>query len=432
MNPRLVLASAALLSAGIFVTRSQGPAPQTAAAPSPARPAPTDAPLEPFRKRLLDVAFDSVTRLPLVPHVKERSRLQEEVVTAALALDQSATALADLEQIDNWRRGSAYAALALHGLEHGQGEAVRPWLERALTIADQLATRLAADDADQELEDDAIESPQDWQRDRIRVQIAKALLVHGETERAGELAAGLADSEAGELDVYRARLTDEAGLEARLAALDALVTGASLERARHALEACAELYVRFHGDPERRVRVEQVLLVSGAKLPPDIQVDVLARCADAALQRADMAGARGLIDAARARLDGVTLTPESEIPLRACLAALRHRAGDAAGARAEFELALERYEQQRATIADVFRAETLVPLAEAATTLDGRERARALYGRALEEAALNPNARPRAEDLAGTCLSLARLGLEPDAELWRRIYRLHDQLGAPW
>lgn len=432
MNLRLVLASTALLSAGVLVGRSPHSAPQATAAPSATQPAPVDAPLEPFRKRLLGVAFDSVTRLPLEPHVKERSRLQEEVVVAALALDQAAMALVCLEQIENWRQGSAYAALALHGLEHGQGERVRPWLERARAIADELAARLAADDADQELEDGAIESPQDWQCDRIRVQIAKALLVHGEAERAAELAAGLVDSEAGALDVYRARLADAAGLEAQLATLDALVTSASLERARHALEACAELYARFHGEPERRARIEQVLLVSGAKLPPDIQADVLARCAEAALAHDDPAGARTLVDAARARLQGAKWAPEHEIVLRARLVGLRQRTGDAEAARAELSALSSLYEEQRASIADVFRAETLVPLAEATLALGERARALALYGRALDEAALNPNARPRAEDLAGTCLSLARLGLEPDAELWRRIYRLHDQLAAPW
>jgi len=81
---------------------------------------------------------------------------------------------------------------------------------------------------------------------------------------------------------------------------------------------------------------------------------------------------------------------------------------------------------------DIYRAETLCPLAEAYRTLGDAASALAVYKRAVEEATVNPNSRPRAEDLSAICCSLAKHEVEPDLELWARLTKVHDGLGEPW
>lgn len=447
-SPRLILLSAAcalaasglvfLLTSGAEVQagdepRGAAPAELSAPAQTPsASAAPAvvipDAALATYQRRLLEVAFRTASKFPLHPHVKDRSRLQEEVVTACLGLDQPATALDFLQQIANWRKGSAYAELALYGLEHGIGQQVRPWLESARTIADQLALSIL-----QELEDDGVESPQDWHHDVIRAKIAQALLWNGEDARAAEIEAGLVDSESGRVDAMRAQLADESDFDAQLTELDTLVKGANLDHARHAVEACVRLFDRFYADVERRGRVQEALVTSGAKLPPDIHIEALARAAECALAHDDKLKARELVEAAQKRLDGAQCwLPEHQVPLMARLVGLRQRAGDGEGAALQVAAALSLFEAKREEVVDIYRADMLLPLAEAYHALGDDGRARELYRRALEEAVHNPNSRPRAEDLTAACLSMAENGVEPDEELWRRIFRTHDQLGAPW
>ena len=56
----------------------------------------------------------------------------------------------------------------------------------------------------------------------------------------------------------------------------------------------------------------------------------------------------------------------------------------------------------------------------------------AAYRRAVEDGAENPNARQRAEDLVATCRSMSLHAIEPDADLWARMFQIHDGLGDPW
>jgi hypothetical protein len=115
--------------------------------------------------------------------------------------------------------------------------------------------------------------------------------------------------------------------------------------------------------------------------------------------------------------------PEDEIRQRALLAALSHRAGDAAPARAQADAALGLFEVARVRIVDVDRVAALIPLAQAYETMGDPAAARAVYATAAAEAVVNPNSRPRAMDLAAICSSMAQGRTEPDgtvAEAARR------------
>jgi hypothetical protein len=61
-----------------------------------------------------------------------------------------------------------------------------------------------------------------------------------------------------------------------------------------------------------------------------------------------------------------------------------------------------------------------------------RAKALTIYKRGVDESLVNPNARPRVEDLVATCLSLAQNGVEPDAELNAQLEKVSKGLGAPW
>jgi tetratricopeptide (TPR) repeat protein len=114
------------------------------------------------------------------------------------------------------------------------------------------------------------------------------------------------------------------------------------------------------------------------------------------------------------------------------LAALRFRAGQIEKAQEQADKALELFESKRDRIVNIYRAESLQPLAEAYSMMSNTPRALAVYELAVTEGVANPNSRPRAEDLSATCCSMALHAVEPGAELWERIRTIHEGLGDPW
>jgi len=167
-------------------------------------------------------------------------------------------------------------------------------------------------------------------------------------------------------------------------------------------------------------------------VPPMVRIDILAEMADVAIEHGDGATALVHVRAARELLDGTPWQPRHEIPLAAKLIGLRHRAGDVERAREEAAAALALYAKVREETHETRRAAMLRPLAEAAMAMGDHERAVELYALAVEEGARNPNARPRANDLTATCLSMAVHEVQPPEELWKRMVEIFDGLTDPW
>ena len=101
---------------------------------------PQDKPLAAYQNELFDLAFETATMIPIVPHIKDRSKAQEAAVTLCFKLDQPQRALRYIEKIGNWRRGSGYADYAFYCAQHGVTNEVQHYLdfaEQIATIADQ-------------------------------------------------------------------------------------------------------------------------------------------------------------------------------------------------------------------------------------------------------------------------------------------------------
>ena len=378
---------------------------------------PADAAIAPFQGELLDLAFKTASAMPVDPHIKNRSRAQESVVEACLALDQPRRALRYIEKIEDWRRGAAYADLAFHCAEKGESGAVQPWLDFASRIADESGKDPNA---------------QAWRRDRIRVKVARTHALLGQAREAEAFEAGVADSEAGKVDAVRVMQLDATGLDDQIQGLDGIVANGSFDRIQSALATYARLFDRFFGDAERRARIEECVTASYKRLPALTRIESRMEMAAVALEHGDRAKALELVEDGRRTLEGGRWLLEQEVPLRARLARLRHRAGDEEGARHEAGAARAMFEARREKIVDIYRAGALRPLAEAYQAMGDAEAARAVYGKVLEEGALNPNSRPRAEDLSATFCSMATNGVDPGTALRARMLQLHEGLGPPW
>jgi tetratricopeptide (TPR) repeat protein len=153
---------------------------------------------------------------------------------------------------------------------------------------------------------------------------------------------------------------------------------------------------------------------------------------DFSLAHEDKAKALELVNEAGKMIDSASWQPRFLIPLKARLSALRFRAGDEIPAQAQMQDALDFFFTNQEKIVNIDKAQLLRSLAEAYQAMGDNAAALDIYKRAIEAGVENPNSRPRAEDLAATCCSMALHMVEPDMKLLNRIREIHDGLNDPW
>jgi tetratricopeptide (TPR) repeat protein len=370
----------------------------------------TDKPIAAFQSELLDLAFETATVIPVKPHIKDRSRAQESVVGASLKLDQPQKALEFIGKIDDWRRGSGYGDLAFYSVLHGQSD-----VEHYLNLAKQIS-----------------EVAEDWRKDAIKVKIAKTHALLGHSDKVEELEAGIVESESGKVAGIKAMTATKDSFKDQMKALDVLIKTENFDIIKNALESGTELFNRFYENKKQRSQVEKKIKSSWDKMPYFIRIDLLESLAGFALDHKDQTRALELVNEAQVIIDANEWPLENRIPMIAKLAKLRFQAGDQQKARSDVDNVLAFFNTEGNTIVDIYRVGAILPLAEAYQSMGDKAVALNVYKRAVEESVVNPNSRPRAEDMTAILSSMATNGVEPDDELWARIRDIKKSLGNPW
>lgn len=380
----------------------------------PAAQANKGEPLEAYRAELLDLAFDTAVTYPVNPHIKDRSRAQQRVVEAALALDQPDLALEYLEDIRNWRRGLMYARLARY-LSAQPNPPVRK-IEALLGLAEAHGR----------------DPLQEWRTGRVYGAIAEARAILGQVRKTQE-ALDEADDIAVPMDASRAvaAATEADEFQKSLEQFDQIGDSGEYELQKAAIFGYVMLYDQFYDNADRRELLTERVEAKGQALPPVIRFQALIRMGNVALDHEDQQRALALAEQAEQLKDEYRWPLDFDMPMEADLLKLRIRAGQEQSAAKQLVEALEIYEQKREQVQSFQRAAILRPLAEVHALLDDEAAALNAYRRVVEEGAVNPNRRPRTDDLVDTAVSMARYEVEPDDDLWatmRDIYRgLNDK-----
>lgn len=377
-----------------------------------------DAPIAGFQGELLELAFQAASRMPVDPHIKTRSKLQEEVVNAALELGQLQRALGYSKTILNWRKGTAYASVAYHAAERGANDGAREILDLALL-------HVAALRAD--------ENTQDWQRDRIRSRAAQALVVLGEADRAKEVARGIDASEAGRVEAEVARRLPSNSLDDGVEGTGSLLASGQFDQIQYGLDASLRLLQRGDVDVKSTEKLITQILDSSKKLPQLLRVELQMKLADAFLSRPS-GKTRGLefLADVRKEIERSKWLLEDRLTIDARVASLQHRALETEAAKTGILNVLERYEAGAGTIVDIYRSRVLRAIAEGLHQMGDVEASQRTFEKALIAAIQNQNSRPRTEDFCALCSSMAIRTIEPDAALWKRIRAVDAVLGEPW
>lgn len=367
--------------------------------------------LHSYQNELIYLAFQSATKIPVNPHIKDRSKSQELVVQTCLKLNQPELALEYIDSIKNWRRGSCYADLALYYAQNGESEKINLYLNLAEKIADET---------------------EDWRRDHIRVKIAQIHALLGDEKKASEYESGVVESEVGKVDAVEASQSDEESFQQTLQSLDALAKQQSFDVLKNTLNAYAKLYGRFYSSEEKRSLIEEKIKTSWTKIPVNIRIDVLIQLAEVSIRHSAKQKALQFADEAQSFLVQYQWKIEHKIPLTARVVELRFKAGDQKTAELLAKESLNLFIKNKQQIVNIWRAGALRPLAQAFKTIGDEKSSLSVYKLAIDEGSVNPNSRPRAEDLTATCCSMAFNSIEPDEELWARINQIFKELDQPW
>jgi hypothetical protein len=110
----------------------------------------------------------------------------------------------------------------------------------------------------------------------------------------------------------------------------------------------------------------------------------------------------------------------------------RIAAGDRAGAAEELRRLREQFDRRRGEIMSTRLARSLRAIGSAWAKAGDQIMARQSFRDALDAGLINPNGRPRAEDLTATCVAMAVAGVVPDPLTAQKIDAVRNQLGEPW
>lgn len=381
---------------------------------APARMA--DAPVAAFQSQLLEVAMSAASAMPAVPHVKTRCQLQQDVVMALLAIDHPVRAAKCAEEIVNWRRGVAFAAIAQHCAVRGLRADAEDLVVKARAVLDS----------------PEVKQEQEWRQDAIRSAVAAALQSMGQKGAAAEFAKRVVDPENGKVESLPLLPMSKAEIEAHFRSVDAAIEASNMDALVVALGICAQLFDREFADAAIRTGCEDKIRAARKRMPLPISMDLLTKLASSASKHQDRAKAVALLHEAQELMTSARWVAEDEVKTGARLAKALAAAGDREGAVKQARAAFAVYETSQKLIVDIWRAGCLRELAEAWFGIGDTEKAGLFYGKALAEGVVNPNSRPRAQDLIATCISMVATGFTPDAAMQERIQSIGKGLGQPW
>ena len=378
----------------------------------PATQTPASPPLANLsRDDLLDLAFQISTSIPTEPFPSDRAKMQALVAQACIKNGSLIQATQYASKIEGWRQGELFALIGQQYATANETQLARDFAARAMEVAT---------------------NETDWRRERIVIDAAKIYLQLGDSAKASTLLEGATQAELGKLEAARTAIVLESQLDNQADMFDKAIATKNFDLARGGIDGYLVWLDRVSQDEIRITRALKAIDDALLELPLDLQVKYGIDLADHLHKNLKRDLAILKLDKATEIFSATTFLPEDVAPLGAMIARARIRLGDESSARLLLQRLYSEYSTRREGIVNLRRATSLRALAEGFCELGDRDDAIACYTLALEEGTINPNARPRAEDLGATCISMAEYGISLTPDLKYRIDTIRSSLTYPW
>ena len=376
---------------------------------------------DPWRVELLEFAGASAEKLPLDPHIRNRSVAMLDVADALLDLGACAEAKSLGDRIPDWRRAVAHARFAEAVLmRDGKGamSVARPSLE--------IATNLAAPDR----------VDQEWHRTDILIAMAKAWVAVGEYGKAQSLVEGeqLEDYQVGVVgsEINAAQPDSETELNQQLSEHRATMQLQLMDRSQTAIRSLLSLYGRFYRDVDQREQIESTIKSGWRGIPLEIQIRTLIGLGRHAVDNQDSETASRLAGEANVMVREANFSPQWFVRLMSPVAALTNASGQEGAARQMLDECRVLFDTAFQEINPVYRNRTMVALAEGFFAVGEPMEACAAYLAGFEHSAKNPNGRPQMQAIVQVACSYAIHAEFENKEVTARLRAVGDALSAPW
>ena len=383
----------------------------------------TNAPLAAYQSDLLQLAFTAASKFPSDPHAKNRGRAQDVVVAACFGLQQPLQALAFAPHVEGWHRAIAYADFAWCCAKVGDAEMTKRYVKLAEAVLEEQRNDNTA---------------QEWRADKVRVKIARAFDTLGLADKVAEYLGQVAEASRGAVDArWSSTMADRIGAMSLAAAEGELqrITDGFLNQAMGeqytSLMLLGGMHGKFFTNEPLRSAIEERIYARFDKLPTKLRLDAMAPLVEHYVANGDADAARDGVVRMTDLMAKFQFRTEDRIPQLARIGELRLLCGDAERARAELLTAINDYQEHRDEVVNIYRCETLRPLALAWHKVGDAEQANDLLALALEESLENPNSRPRCDDLVETCVAMAEHELQPSPALLARMREICEGLSNP-
>ncbi len=364
------------------------------------------------RPETLSLAYSIASGIPANPHGRDRAKMQALVVQTCIDLGMLEVATGYAKAISDWRRGETLALIGQQYAAKGENEKAKALAESAMLVA---------------------AGETDWRRERIAVEASKIALQLGNDAQAVAQTSGVSPAELAILEVARTAQVDSAKIDAQADIFDRAIATKNFDLARGAIDGYLVILSRVgKSDDARCTRAIKSLEGAIPGLPLDLQVSYSVKFAKCLFAIGQETAAAAQVKHAAKVFAATEFLPEDIAPLGVEIVRASMTLGDRDAAQAELKVLLTQFEARQSKIVDLRRARSWRSLAEAFEELGDRKSALSCYDAALEAGALNPNARPRAEDLCATCVSMARAGITPTPALRARIDATRVALVDPW
>lgn len=390
-----------------------------------------DKAIESYRLQLLEIGFSGVSKMPLNPHIKNRSRAQQKVVEACLKLGQPKTAELYIVQIENWQRWMGFANLAYYYTSAGNVDAANVAMQQSeamLNMVDEVSSGEVLATTPSPL----IDSLEGWRYKQVKAKIYEIHYLLGspivptstlERDFDEDLSASLQVKQIdGDSSTYASAMVQMASL----------AENTNFEVVHHALQGMVQLADKYYAELDLTTWMDEEILPRFKNTPVFMRVDILVRLTRIALKHTDPTQAKMICDLMDGYIDDAALPVGFHIIEKMKVIALRFESGDQALAKKQLDIWFGSYTENKGLIVDIDRAEIVCRMAENYHLTGQSDNALELYEQAVFEGQVNPNSRPCADALNAICCSMAINGVEPSERLFEALTEMNNQLASPW
>jgi hypothetical protein len=365
----------------------------------------------------LEWGFKFATAIPVKPHIVDRSKAQYSILKSYIDIDKPETAIRLAEKIDDWRRCLIYADLAYYFAENNSKEKAELCLKRAGECENLLEGHNAG-----------------WQKDRTLKRMAEVQVITGQWDSIDESGTELSteSAESTKAMMY-GRLSGPESYSKSMDQLRALETSEHLEVKRDVALSYISILNQLGKDASDdqcdtlKTRVASVTDM----LPLLVKHDILCKLSRTAFETGHWDTGRDVFDEALENLNKREKNARYDVPSLSELARIWRRAG---GEPERSESLLREAEAllKKSSLKSTDLARTMSSLALGFGIQGDEEKAWTCFSKALQAAASQVNARPRAMAVTAICNDMAQSGMELTGTINTELANMYETLGSPW